>query len=144
MILDEGAVAVFDGVAWREGMVTLSPCNAGLSFQVAERDHAITAGPVSITAVMIPANSVVIGATARVVADVTGTLTSWSLGNPGAIGRYGSGLGKAAGAFARGVLGQPTAFYTPTAMQLDAAGGSFAGGTVRIAVHYMELALPDQ
>lgn len=144
MILDEGAVAVFDGVAWREGMVTLSPRNAGLSFQVAERDHAITAGPVSTTAVMIPANSVVIGATARVVADVTGTLTSWSLGNPGAVGRFGSGLGKAAGAFARGVLGQPTAFYTPTAMQLDAAGGSFAGGTVRIAVHYMELALPDQ
>ena len=49
----------------------------------------------------------------------------------------------AAGSFARGVLGQPTAFYAPTAMQLDAAGGDFGGGTVRIAVHYMELALPD-
>ncbi len=143
MILDEGAPAIFDGTAWREGMATLSPHNAGLSFHVAELDHAVTAGPVSTTAVMIPANAVVIGATARVVAAITGTLASWSLGNPGAAGRYGSGLGKAAGSFARGVLGQPTAFYAPTAMQLDAAGGDFGGGTVRIAVHYMELALPD-
>lgn len=144
LILDEGSVAIFDGNAWRAGMLTLSPNNAGLSAQVAEQDHVITPGSVSITALMIPPNSVVIGATARVISDITGTLTSWSLGNPGAPGRYGSGLGTAAGSFARGVLAQPTAFYTPEAMQLDAVGGDFAGGTVRIAVHYLELSLPDQ
>jgi len=65
------------------------------------------------------------------------------LGNPGAVGRYGSSLGLAANSFARGVLGQPTAFYSATPMQLDAAGGSFIGGTVRIAVHYLEISLPD-
>lgn len=143
MILDEGTIAIFDGTTWRAGMATLSPHNAGLSCHVAELDHVLTAGPVSTTAVMIPANAVVIGATARVVSSITGTLASWSLGNPGAVGRYGTGLGKTAGAFARGVLGQPTAFYVPTAMQLDATGGDFAGGTVRIAVHYMDVALPD-
>lgn len=142
-ILDEGAQAIFDGTLWREGMVTLSPNNAGLSFHVAELDHVVAAGPVSATAVMIPANAVVIGATARVTSTITGTLTSWALGNPGAVGRYGSGIGMAAGSWARGVLGQPTAFYSAEVMQLDAAGGDFAGGTVRIAVHYMEIALPD-
>ncbi|MCB2116554.1 MAG: DUF2793 domain-containing protein [Rhodobacteraceae bacterium] len=144
LVADEGAVAIFDGSGWREGMATLSPANAGLSFHVAEIDHTVAAGAVSTSPTVIPANAVVIGATARVLTTLTGTLTSWSLGNPGAVGRYGTGLGLSAGSWARGVLGQPTAFYAPAAMQLDAVGGAFSGGIVRIAVHYMELALPDQ
>lgn len=143
LILDEGALAIFDGAIWREGMTTLSPSNAGLSFHVAELDQTVTAGAVSTTSAMIPANTVVIGATARVLVDITGTLTSWSLGNPGAVGRYGTGLGLSVGAWARGMLAQPTAFYAPEPLQLDAVGGTFTGGTVRIAVHYMALALPD-
>lgn len=144
VILDEAGPAVHDGAVWRAGMATLSPHNAGLDLKVAELDHVLAAGPVSATPVVIPSNAVVIGATARVVADITGTLTGWALGNPGASGRYGTGLGLSAGSWARGLLGQPTTFYTPEAMQLDAEGGDFAGGTVRIAVHYMELAVPDQ
>lgn len=143
MILDEGVEAIFDGSAWRGGMLTLSPANAGLSAHVVELEHVVTAGAVSTTAVMIPANSVVIGATARVTSAITGTLASWSLGNPGAPGRFGTGLGTAAGSFVRGVLGQPTAFYVPEALQLDAVGGTFAGGAVRIAVHCLQIALPD-
>lgn len=142
-ILDEGLQAVHDGTLWREGAQTLSPKNAGLSLKVAEIDHVVTAGAQSVTANVIPPNAVVIGATARVVGALTGTLSSWQLGNPGAVGRYGTGLGLAAGSFARGVLAQPTAFYAATPMQLDASGGNFSGGTVRIAVHYMEIGLPD-
>ncbi|MCU9848706.1 DUF2793 domain-containing protein [Defluviimonas sp. WL0024] len=143
VILDEGAQALHDGSGWRAGMMTLSPSNAGLSFAVAETDHVITAGSVSTTSAIIPPNSVVVGATARVIAAVTGSLTSWSLGNPGAAGRYGSGLSLSVGSWARGGLGQPTAFYAPEVMQLDAAGGTFSGGKVRIAVHYMEIAVPN-
>ncbi|MGB3313371.1 MAG: DUF2793 domain-containing protein, partial [Albidovulum sp.] len=136
VILDEGEAAIHDGADWRGGMTTLSPNNAGLAFKVNEIDHTLGAGPVSTTAVIIPSNAVVVGVTARVLTTITGTLTGWALGNPGASGRYGSGLGLAAGSFARGVLGHPTAFYLPEAMQLDAEGGDFAGGSVRIAVHY--------
>lgn len=143
MVLDEGVAAIHDGSAWRAGMVTLSPFNAGMSLGVAEIDHAVTAGPVSVTAVLIPANVVVIGATARVTQAITGTLASWSLGNPGASGRYGTGLGLGQGSWARGLLSQPTAFFAPEPMQLDAVGGDFATGSVRIAVHYIEIALPD-
>ncbi len=142
-IQDEGVQALHDGANWRPGLVTLSQKNAGMALKVAQIDHVIAAGAVSVTAAVIPANAVVVGATARVVYDLTGTLTSWQLGNPGAVGRYGSGLGLAANAFARGVLGQPTAFYSATPMQLDATGGNFTGGTVRIAVHYFEITLPD-
>lgn len=103
----------------------------------------IGAGAQSTTAAIIPPNAVVVGATARVVSAITGTLTSWQLGNPGAVGRYGTGLGLGVNAFARGLLGQPTTFYSATAMQLDATGGAFTGGTVRIAIHYFEVTLPD-
>jgi hypothetical protein len=143
VILDRGVGAIFDGTLWRDGVVTLSPFNAGLSFRVAETDHVLTAGAVSTTSAIIPGNAVVVGVTARVTAAITGTLTSWALGNPGAVGRFGSGLGLGVGAWARGVLGQPTAFYTPEVLQLDASGGSFSGGTVRVAVHFMEIELPD-
>ena len=143
LIADQGMQALYDGSAWRAGQITLSLHNAGLAAKVVEVDHVLGAGASSLTADIIPGNAVVIGATARVIAAITGSLTAWQLGNPGAVGRYGSGLGLGAGSYARGVLSQPTAFYAPTAMQLDATGGNFAGGTVRIAVHYLEIALPD-
>ena len=142
-VVDQGVNALHDGTGWRAGRMSLSPGNAGLSLLVTEIDHVLAPGPVSTTAFVIPSNALVIGATARVVSDISGTLASWLLGNPGAVGRYGSGLGLSAGSFARGLLGAPMAFYAPEAMQLDATGGDFAGGTVRIAVHYMTLALPD-
>ncbi len=144
IILDEGEAAIYDGSDWRGGMATLSPNNAGLAFKVSEIDHTIGTGAVSTTAVIIPSNSIVIGVTARVLTTITGTLTGWALGNPSVSGRYGTGLGLAAGSWARGVLGTPTAFYLPEAMQLTAEGGDFTGGSVRIAVHFMELTLPDQ
>lgn len=143
LVLDEGMQAIHDGTLWRSGQVTLTPKNAGLALKVAQIDHIVGAGALSTTASIIPPNSVVVGVTARVVTAVTGTLTSWQLGNPGFVGRYGSGLGLGVGSFARGILSQPTAFYSATPLQLDATGGVFAGGTVRIAVHYMELTLPD-
>ena len=143
LILDEGQQTIHDGTFWRSGMVTLTPRNSGMAMKVAELDFTVTAGAVLTTANLIPANAVVVGAAARVTAAITGTLTSWQLGNPGAVGRYGSGLGLGYNAFARGLLGQPTAFYAATPMQLNATGGNFAGGMVRIAVHYLDITLPD-
>lgn len=143
LILDEGMQAIHDGTAWLSGQLTLTAKNAGIALKVAQIDHVLGAGAVSTTANLIPANAMLVGATARVVTAITGTLASWQLGNPGAVGRYGAGLGLGVGSFARGLLGQPTAFYSGTPMQLDATGGVFAGGTVRIAVHYFEISLPD-
>jgi hypothetical protein len=142
-IVDRGIGAFFDGSTWREGFATLSLHNAGLALKVAEVDHVVAAGPVSATSFVIPSNAVVIGVTGRVTADITGTLTNWSLGNPGAVGRYGAGIGLGTGSWVRGVLSTPTAFYAPEVLQLDAVGGDFAGGAVRLAVHFMEIALPD-
>lgn len=142
-LLDEGCPAVFDGAGWIAGAVTMGPGGAGLSLRVIEEDHAVAAGTSSTTGALIPANAVVFGVTARVTGAIGGSATGWSLGNPGAETRYGSGLGLAAGSWARGVLGQPTTFYAPTALQLTAEGGGFSGGSVRLAVHLLELNLPQ-
>lgn len=141
-IADEGATAIHDGSDWMVGAVTLAPSGAGMGFAVTEVDHVIGAGATSVTAHVIPSNAIVFGVTARVTGEITGSLGTWSLGQAGAPDRFGSGLGLAAGSWARGVLSQPTAYYAPDTLTLTAAGGTFSGGSVRIAVHYAELSLP--
>lgn len=143
LIMDEGVHAVHDGGDWRAGFLTLSPKNAGMAAKVIEFDHTIASGVQSTTSQMIPPNSLVVGVTGRVVSGITGTLASWQLGNPGAVGRFGAGLGTGLNAFVHGLLGQPTAYYAAAPLQLDATGGSFSGGVVRLAVHYLDMSLPD-
>jgi hypothetical protein len=106
-----------------------------------EIDHVITAGPTSETSAIIPDKAVVLGVTARVVADITGA-TSWSLGVTGSPDRYGSGFGVGANSYAHGVTGSPLTYFGATSLLLTSAGGDFTGGTVRIAVHFLELSPP--
>ncbi|AMY69686.1 DUF2793 domain-containing protein [Frigidibacter mobilis] len=141
-IRDEGVPAIHDGTEWRTGAATLAPSGAGMSFGVAQIDHVLTVGTSSTTAILIPSGAIVFGVTARVTATFTGSLSNWQLGNAGAPDRFGSGLGLDEGSWARGVLSAPMTYYEPTGLLLTATGGSFATGTVRIAVHYAELALP--
>lgn len=142
-VSSEGSQAVFDGVSWRGGALALSPSGAGSFLRVKEFDHTVSAGSVSQTDAVIPANVMLFAVTARVTSTLPGTLTSWRLGVQGAAERFGSGLSPQAGAFARGLLGTPMAYYAPTPLRLGAVGGAFTGGgTVRIALHYYEPSLP--
>ena len=83
-----------------------------------------------------------LGVTARVIEGITGTVTSWRLGSPGASDRFGSGLGTQVGSFAEGVLSTPTTYWVAQPLQLMAMDGAFAGGRVRLAVHLIRLAIP--
>lgn len=141
-VADRGLGAVHDGSQWQVGHLSLSSSGAGVRVGLVEVDHAVQPGAVTATGSIIPSHALVLGVTARVVTTLTGTLTSWALGNPGATGRYGSGLGLAAGSYAQGVLASPMAFYAPTPLELVASGGTFSAGMVRIAVHYLDLTLP--
>lgn len=141
-ILAEGRGAVHDGTTWQGGMATLSSNGAGTQIGVTEIEHVIGVGLTSTTQIVIPAHAMVIGVTARVTATLTGSLASWQLGSAGAPDRFGSGLGLAAGSWARGMLGSPFTYYAPTPLILTGVGGDFAGGEVRIAAHYLEVTLP--
>lgn len=139
--LGTGAMLVHDGTAWIEGALTLAPSGAGMSARVAEAEVVVTAGSSVTAALSVPASAMVIGATARVTQAITGTATGWSLGTAGALDRFGSGLGLGLGSLARGILGAPMTYWNAAPLILTAQGGNFAGGRVRIALHWWELRL---
>lgn len=129
-----------DGGAWVAERIAGAAGGAATFARMVEVDQALSGASVT-TPTVIPDKAVVLGVTGRVIAEIAGA-ASWSLGVAGAADRYGTGYGIGAGAFAHGVTGQPQAYYGGTALVLSAAGGSFSGGTVRLAVHFLELAPP--
>ena len=128
------------GGAWMQEEGGTGPGGAATAARVVEIDHVLD-GAVSTTAPIIPDKAIVLGVTGRVVAEITGA-TGWSLGIDGSPDRYGSGYGAGAGAYAHGVTGQPQAYYGATPLVITAQGGDFTGGTLRLAVHLMELLPP--
>lgn len=141
-VASTGCLAVHDGNEWQPGAVAVSAGGAATVAEVVETDHAVSAGTTSDTAPLIPAGSVVTAVTARVLSEITGSAASWRLGVAGSEDRYGTGYGLGAGSWARGLTGTPLAYYADTPLRLSAEGGSFAGGTVRIAVHLSRFTLP--
>ena len=130
-----------DGGEWVEGRAAGSRGGAATLGRVIELDQQLSGASVATPAV-IPDKAVVLGVTGRVVETIEGA-SSWSLGVAGGEDRYGAGYGTGAGSFAHGVTGQPQAYYTGTALVMTAAGGDFTAGTVRVAVHLIEIAPPD-
>jgi hypothetical protein len=139
-----GAFRTCYGAGWIADAVAVSAGGAGTRLSVVEFDHAITAGTSNLTAVAIPARAQVIGVTGRVLAGLTGAgLTGWRVGVAGADNRYGSGLGIAANSYLQGLSGSPVTYYAETPLLLSAEGGSFGSGTVRLALHLIELEPPQ-
>jgi len=141
-VADRGCEAIHDGRGWALGALSLGVFGSGLVAGFAEAEVMVGSGADFDTGLAIPANVSVIGAVARVTETLTGGLTSWRLGHGGATNRFGQGLGTSAGSWARGLLGTPTAYYSPETMVMTAEGGNFSGGAVRLSVHWLELRLP--
>lgn len=142
-IVDAGAPAIHDGIDWVQGALTLGSFGSALVARTAQAEVAISAGASVTTNLIIPNAAMVIGATARVTETITGSLTSWRMGTEGAVDRFGSLLGVQQGSWARGMLSQPFTYWAPTPVILSATGGAFAGGKLRVAVHWLELTLPS-
>ena len=142
-VADQAVQAIYDGTRWAIGALTLGHTGAGLLTGLAEGEVAVQAGASLDTGIQIPAGVMVIGATARVSEALTGSLTTWQLGTLGAENRFGQGLGKGANSWARGILGQPLTYWQAENLLMTAQGGDFAGGRVKIAVHWLALRLPD-
>ncbi|MBY6199851.1 DUF2793 domain-containing protein [Maritalea mobilis] len=142
MVLDAGEPAMFDGAGWRMGALTLSPGGAALAMRAVEMEVALTPGASVTTPIAFPARAIAFGVTGRVVAEIAGTATSWTLGVAGDLARYGSGLGLAQNSWVNGP-GAPQVYWAPAALEITATGGEFTGGTLRLVAHFAELSLPD-
>ncbi len=137
-----GAEIVFDGVNWVRFAGVVTAGGAASLHRVVEIDHTLAAGAVSVTLSVIPSHAQVIGVTARVISAITGAgVSSWSLGVAGAVNRYGNGLGLGLNSYAKGLTG-PVTYWADTALEITADAGSFDGGVVRLAVHFVELEVP--
>lgn len=143
MIADRGMCAIHDGTSWALGAVSMGMHGAGMIAAQLSEDVTLGIGASTTTGMVIPSGAMVIGATARVLDNITGTATSWMLGHADATNRFGENLGKAAGSWARGILSAPMTYWTPQALRLTAMGGQFSGGRVRVVVHWWELRIPN-
>ncbi len=142
-VADSGAAVVWDGAAWVENAVAVTPNRAHALIESVEFDHVIAAGASSQTSFQIPQYAMVLAVTGRVTAEITGTLTGWELGVAGSSNRYGSGLALAQGSWVIGMSGQPLTYYADTPLLLSATGGDFASGAVRLAVHWFRATPPE-
>lgn len=138
-IKDEGQALVFDGAAWTPIGSTFkaisaarSPFGAGTRVEILEQEVTLS-GAATATTVVIPSRAIVHAVSTRTSVAVTGA-TSYSCGVAGEVGKFGSSLGVAKNASNVGVVG-PTAYYADTPVVITAAGGSFTGGKVRVAIH---------
>ena len=142
IILDTGDVAIFDGAGWRLGAASLRPGGASLSMRSVEMDVTLTAGASVVAPLAFPERAIAFGVTGRVVTAISGAATSWELGVDGDTGRYGTGLGLSVGSWVNGPA-TPLVMWAATPLVIGAVGGDFAGGVVRLAVHYADLTLPS-
>jgi hypothetical protein len=137
-LADEGLGLIHDGTGWRAALA-VSPNGATIGFQVLEEEVTL-AGATTDTAIEIPDRAIVFAVTTRTTETVTGA-SSYDCGIAGETDRFGASLGAAAGSTNSGVVG-PTAFYAATPVRLTANGGSFTGGKVRAAIHFMLCGVP--
>lgn len=143
LVADRGVIAIHDGTAWVLGAVSLGQHGSGMIANQLSEDLTLGTGTSATTSISIPAGAMVIGATARVLTAITGTLSTWQLGNTDSTNRFGEGLGKGVGSWSRGILSAPMTFWNATPLRLTATGGQFTGGVVRIVIHWWELRLPN-
>ena len=141
-VIDRGVHAICTGDGWALGATSLGGLGSALVAGMDEREFFVGNGAVMVTPVAIPEGAMVIGAVARVIEPLGGSVSSWSLGTEGATNRFGSGLGTAAGSWARGLLGSPMSYYEKQFLHMSADSGEFNSGKVRLAVHWWELRLP--
>lgn len=141
-LLDTGEAAIFDGTDWRRGALTLSPSGSSMAMHILEMDVDVTGGTTVTSALSFPERALAFGVTGRVVSAIDGTLSTWSLGVAGDETRYGSGLGIGLNSWVNGPAA-PQVMWSATPLVLTADAGAFAGGTVRLALHYALLSLPD-
>ncbi len=115
--------------------VAEGPAGAATDMVVVEELFSGLSGASATSTVTIPNRAIVLGVSTRTVTAITGA-SSYDCGISGETSKFGGSLGAAQNSTNVGVIG-PQAFYSATPIVLTANGGSFTGGAVRIAIHYL-------
>lgn len=135
---ERGSILTFVGAGLWTTLDVITPFGAGLGLAVLEEELALSGATVTAAVAVIPDRAIALAATCRTLEAVTGA-SSYNCGVAGEPSKFGGALGAAPGSTNIGVIG-PTAFYTPTPIQITANGAAFTGGRVRVALHYLAFA----
>jgi hypothetical protein len=137
-VVDEGQDVTLTAAGWVRGGA-VSPWGAATGFGVREVEVAAPSGSSVAASGLILDRDVIFGVSATSL-GVTGA-ASFDVGVAGELDKFGGALGVALGASNLGVVA-PTAFYADTDIVLTANGGDFAGGSVRLAAHFVRIGAP--
>lgn len=141
LIVGDGATAGgFAAAKLTEAGAALGAHGSSLTLNCVEIALAGLSGASVTASGAIPAGALVVGCSECVTTAITGA-TSFSVGYTGSTSAFGSGLGISLGSTNRGLIG-PNPFYSATDIIVTAAGGSFTGGAVRLALMYLALTPP--
>ena len=152
-VIDENVMLVQIGTNWiplddamglvtRAANVTLAQGAAGSTtgLGIIEATVSGLSGSAVTTSLVLPANAMILGVTARVTTAIAGT-TSFALGIAGETELFGAGYTQGAGTEAVGVIG-PRVFTTASPVLITAEGGSFTNGAMKLACHTLTLGAP--
>jgi hypothetical protein len=89
---------------------------------------------------LIPANSILLGVTARVTTAITGA-TTFDIGDGTTANRFGDDVAIALNTTSNRVI-DPALVTAATSVVLTANGSNFTGGAVRLTAHFMTLVAP--
>lgn len=143
-IVDESIDSYWNGTIWTTVTVSStpqvdSPNGATMVLGIAEEELTMTGADVTST-VVFPNRSIIQAVSVYVTSDITGA-TSYDCGLASEVSKFGGTLGIANGSNNVGVIG-PTAVYSDTSIVLTANGSNFTGGTVRVALQYIQMTAP--
>lgn len=146
---DEEMQYIFKNSVWQEigsasaqSPVKVSSASGATTELLVIEEELTLNGATTDSTIVIPDRSVVLGVSTRTTENITGA-ASYDCGISGEVAKFGGSLSLSVNATNSGVIG-PTAFYTDTSVRLSANGGSFTGGKVRIAIHYILCGVPQQ
>ena len=136
-VADEGVVLVHDGADWTHpafpGLTAAKSAHGAATGLAILEEEVTLSGATSVSAIAIPARTIVLGVLTRTTQAVAGA-TSYGCGVAGEPAKFGDLLGAALNASNIGVVG-PTAFYADTPVVLTANGSNFTSGKVRVSIH---------
>ena len=136
----EAEVYFFTGTSWQAAgsQQTLTQASNGHQMKVSSESitHAITAGPTSLTSLVIPNKALVLGITGTVSTSISGPAT-WGLGVSDDPQRYGNAIGTALDSQVIGLSGTPLVYWSDTTVQLTAQGSDFVSGAVDLTMFYL-------
>ncbi len=131
---------LFDGTDWVVGGQAASPFGAVGQVRVVETEVDTAAGGSVTTSAILPAYGLLLGVSGVVVQAITGA-SAWRVGLPGSGGKFGTGIGGQLGSWINGPT-VPEPIWSPTGLLVEAEGGSFSGGRVRLSAHIFSMTPP--